>query len=179
MSIQDDVLRMHENEVSPEQIADAMGIPVVSVVTILLRAGRELPPGSEHERRWGRREIGPEVRKVVIDEYLNWKTPKLTCKRLGIRKDQYWAIVNEEGVPARKWRATQDLAMLRRDAEAVDLYLQGMPVMELCAACGMGPGSLCHILNKYNVPRRQPKYTTPDGDRFVHPRELLSANESG
>lgn len=175
MAIKEDVLRMYENNVPVENIADALGVPAVAVTTIILKAGVELQPEGELDRRFGRLKVGPEVRKSVLADYRNWVPQWKTLKRLGLTRQQYWRILSEEGAPIRRWKAEKNEAKLRRDAEIVDLYLQGMPVLDICEHCGVPQGTLCDVIRKYNVPRREPKWNTPEIGPLIHPRELLDS----
>jgi len=170
--IKADIVRMHEAGIPPETIADELGVPNASVLAVLLRAGvDETKLFGE-----GTREMGPEVRRGIVALYVGRQPVGTIAQRYGVKPLVIYEILSEEGVPVQRYRAKEALARLRRDADVVQLYLDGMLVWKIVNQTGMCQDLIHKTLGKYNVPLRQPKVgyhqSKPRG-RFVHPQTLL------
>lgn len=184
--IVEDVVRMFRGGVGIAGIASAMELPVVTVTALLLRGGvedTELESVGEGRRigELGSIRVGTvsdELKRLVIADWMLWMPMGQVCKKYELHRNMVWQILLEEGVPVRKRAAMKELVTLRRDAEIVDLYKGGVPVMDIAAAVGLGHGTVNAVLRKYNVPRRLvkrgPVRRSKDGfGEFVHPRDVL------
>jgi len=170
--IKADIVRMHEAGIPPETIADELGVPNASVLAVLLRAGVD----EKALFGEGTREMGPEARRGIVALYVGRQPVGTIAKRYGVKPLVIYEILSEEGVPVQRYRAKEALARLRRDADVVQLYLDGMLVWKIVIQTGMCQDTIHRTLGKYNVPLRAPKVgyhqSKPRGT-FIHPRTLL------
>jgi len=167
-----DIVRMHKAGIPPETIADELGVPNASVLAVLLRAGVD----EKALFGEGAREMGPEGRRGIVALYVGRQPVGTIARRYGVKPLVIYEILSEEGVPVQRYRAKEALARLRRDADVVQLYLDGMLVWKIVIQTGMSQDRLHKTLEKYNVPLRAPKsswrVSRPRGT-FVHPQTLL------
>jgi hypothetical protein len=163
-----------------------MELPVATVTALLLRGGvedEELGSVGEDARigklgtiRTG--VVSDAMRRLVVAAWMKWVPMGAICKKYEVTRNMVWQILLEEGVPVRKVTAMRELIRLRRDAEIVDLYQNGLKVVDISAAVGLGHGQVNAVLRKYNVPRRMvvdgPVRRSKDGfGKMVHPRDII------
>lgn len=167
--IKQDIIRMHKAGIPPETIADEMVIPNATVLAILLRAG------VDEKALFGEasRELGPEARRGIVALYGDRQPVAAIARRYGVKPLVIYEILTEEGVPVQRFRAKEALARLRRDADAVQLYLDGMEVFDIVGQVGMCQDTLHRTLARYNVPLRSPRRNSKPRGTFLHPRTLL------
>jgi len=152
-------------------IAAELGIPRPAVIAILMRAG--IPK----EKILGvplRKDMPEDAVREIVLAYGQWIPDKDICRQFGISKKRLYTILNNAGVPLRRYQAEDELARLRADAELVQLYKDGMPVMDICRLLGISNETLNSTLRKYNTPLRQPKETGYARGEEVDPTELLA-----
>jgi len=135
-----DILRMFERGVDAANIADALGIPQVSVVAILCREGL-----------WNAEQIakyGPAVIEGTLAGYRAFEPQKETCERMGLKPEDYWIILNNSAEPqrGRKKGPEKALAKERRNAEVIALYLAGESRNDIAEACGIWGTTVRYIL---------------------------------
>lgn len=155
----EDIVRMFDAGIEPENIADALKLPAATVVAVLLRAGRELA-GKDEILGGGEGRAdgpGPEVRAAVIDLYQKWVPVHKIAKKFGMTRWDVYAILNEEGVPIYAPKTRKQLARERFEAEVLALYETGWTIEEILERVGMPRWShsiIYEILHRYNVPMR-------------------------
>lgn len=153
-----DIVRMFKvGDVAPEEIADATGVPLPAILTILMGAGvtRDSLMGTPVISR-----VGESVRKFIIEEYLAGARVKEIRRKFKLTETEFWNVLNEEGVPIRKFVITEQLALLRRDAEIISLYRSGMGVFKIAELVGIGQQGMHNVLLKYGEPLRLPSRRT-------------------
>lgn len=140
----DQILRMYKRGISSAAISDATGVPKVSVVAVLCRAG--LWTTSELEK------AGPAVREAVLADYRAFVPLALTMKNTGVTKEEYWVILNASGEPVRKsGGAEYKLARERRNQEIETMYLGGSSRREIADMCGVCESTVYVILKRRGV----------------------------
>lgn len=136
------IIKMFDSGLTIEAIGDATELPQASVMAILLRAGKSLPT----------QESGPSetMRQDVVARYQRYEPLKVTTKTMGITPQQYWAILAEEGTPARQ-RIVKQIAVGRRDAEVVEMYQYGEIIDEIILCCGVSRPTIYRILKRNGI----------------------------
>ena len=159
------------------EIATALGIPVATVLALLLRGGVE---SEEFEGLWEERteSVNAPTRAAVVGEYNKWVPIQVICAKFGLQKRMVWQILLEEGVPIRRRHVMAELVKLRRDAEIVDMYVAGVGIWEIATSVGVSVSCVNDVVKRYNVPPRQAKRgkirkTPTTKGELVHPRDVL------
>lgn len=163
-----DVCRMFDADVSVEKIADALGLPKMTVVAVLVRAQR-----LDTKSDWA----GPEVRAAVVEAYQNYVPMQQIRDRYGLGLQDVYRILNEEGVPRRpvgKKAMEKQLAILRFEAEVVDEYMAGTPIFDIWDMTGCGYDRQRMICHKYGVALRQPRRRSKPCGEFHHPADEIA-----
>ena len=168
-TLKKDICRMFDAGVGVEEIADALGARKVIVVAVLVRAARLKPEADDL--------VGPEVRAAVVDAYRDWVPMQWIRKRYGLGLQEVYQILNEEGEPPRaanKVAIERRLAILRFEAEVVDMYRAGTPIADIWDLTGCGYDRQRAICHKYGVPLRQPRRRSKPCGEFHHPSDEIA-----
>jgi len=134
------VVRMFKAGIAAAQIADALGVPQVSVVAVLCREGL-----------WNAEQVtkyGPAIIEGVLAAYRAFEPLGETCQKMGLSKDDYWIILNNSAEPQRerKGKVEKKLARERRNAEMLVMYKNGASRNEIAEACGVWGTTVRYIL---------------------------------
>lgn len=166
---------MFEAGMAVEAIADATGVPHVSVIAVLAREGLWKDEVDD---------TGPAVRERVLRAYRGFEPIRPVLRELGITKEDFHCILLEEGEPLRKRTAlTRRMALQRRRDEICSLYLAGEPIKTIVELCGINKRTIYDHLKRMEIPtnRQGPRWIEASRiqARRTHALNKLIKNRAG
>jgi len=138
-----EILLMNEAGLTPEAIADEMGLSPAAIRSIVKKSGLKTQP----------RKAGYSVQDVIRD-YEEGKALQSISAEYGISISTIYQVLSENDVPIRKIKFAN--TRQRQLDEAVAMYEGGAKISVITAETGIHQPTLHTELSRRNVPLRRP-----------------------